>query len=132
MPENERPNLTLATSSHRSGQSKWVYDAWKDALYAKAIKRWGDLQLLIVIEECSELIKGVTKWKRYGTAKELRALCEEAADVEIMIEQIRAMSPETNELIEIEKERKLKRLEKILGDEKDGKKENVEEKEDKT
>lgn len=67
----------------------------------------------MVIEECSELVKAVTKHLRgIGTAN----IFEEAADVEIMIEQLRALSPESSQLVDKYKTEKLARLEKMLED----------------
>jgi len=83
-------------------------------LYQKASKKWGNLQYIMVIEECSELIKAMTKYMRQGTHERGVQVFEEAADVEIMIEQIRSMSPESNALVDKFKAQKLERLKKLV------------------
>jgi NTP pyrophosphatase (non-canonical NTP hydrolase) len=54
-----------------------------------SIDRWGlQLQLMILIEECGELIQAAAKYQsgRVGSPKNL---IEEVADVSIMVDQIR-------------------------------------------
>jgi len=80
-------------------------------LYKACIDKWGhETQLEILLEECSELIFTLQKRKR-GKRSTLE-LCEEIADVEIMIEQARVMFGDStiNDL----KRKKLVRLEKLL------------------
>lgn len=85
----------------------------------KAIEVFGmESQLEMVIEECSELIQAIQKLKRSavslserGYAVELpvyQSLCEEVADVEIMIDQMRIMLPPQS--IDHYKAAKIKRL----------------------
>ena len=53
----------------------------------EAVETWGeDDQLTMVIEECSELIKEICKWKRKKAMPE--DLYDEIADVQIMLEQL--------------------------------------------
>ena len=60
-------------------------------LYLEALKKWRtEMQLVMVQEECSELIKAVCKFFRHGTHA-LDNLAEEVADVEIMLEQTKMM-----------------------------------------
>jgi NTP pyrophosphatase (non-canonical NTP hydrolase) len=71
--------------------------------YEKAIAKWGeDVQLDVLVEECSELIKAVMKYKRLIATGETMTnggkletarmnVAEEAADVSIMLEQLRYM-----------------------------------------
>ena len=47
-----------------------------------------DKQLDIAIEEMSELTKAIIKYRRYASRETYENLCEETADVAIMIEQI--------------------------------------------
>lgn len=55
----------------------------------KALDTYGiDKQLDIAIEEMSELTKAIIKHRRYATRETYENLCEETADVAIMIEQI--------------------------------------------
>ena len=54
----------------------------KNELYQKAFKKWGDLQLIVAIEEMSELQKELCKALRGN--HNLSEIVEEVADVEIM------------------------------------------------
>lgn len=57
-------------------------------ILSNAIKKYGvEKQVEMMIEECSELILAIQKWKR-DPAK-INNLHEEIADVEIMITQMR-------------------------------------------
>jgi NTP pyrophosphatase (non-canonical NTP hydrolase) len=47
------------------------------------------VQSFQLIEECSELIQAVSKYRRQGNSDALRNYIEEIADVEIMLEQIK-------------------------------------------
>lgn len=54
----------------------------------KAVEKWGvDAQLVILIEECSELTKEATKMLRGHGRRE--NMIEELADVTVMCEQMR-------------------------------------------
>ncbi len=93
----------------------------KTEILKKAIEKYGDLQLLVAMEECSELIKAITKYIRSkgDMVKEINAICdiaEEIADVQIMIKQL-IMMFDLNYQVEFQKENKIKRLEKRLNDE---------------
>lgn len=55
----------------------------------EALNTYGiDKQLDIAIEEMAELTKAIIKHRRYATRETYENLCEETADVAIMIEQI--------------------------------------------
>lgn len=59
-------------------------------LTAKALKEWGSQsQLDMVIEECSELINAIQKWRR--SRVDSIAVLEEGVDVELCIEQLKLM-----------------------------------------
>ena len=59
----------------------------REAVYEKAFKQYGkDMQLIIAIEELSELQKEITKYLRDNGDHE--HLAEEIADVRIMVEQL--------------------------------------------
>ena len=89
----------------------------KAEIYKKAWEKWPQLQWLMVIEECAELQKEVVKIARKGENHvTMGRLAEEVADVELMLEQVRARSAQLNTLIDEIKELKLKRLEKMLDD----------------
>lgn len=66
------------------------------ALNLKSAEYYGyDKQSQLLVEECSELIQAVCKYNRYKNTKRrmkcLENLVEEVTDVEIMLEQIKAM-----------------------------------------
>lgn len=90
----------------------------KSELFKKAVSKWGiKAQVLMLSEECSELIHAICKEFRRGGAILANAdanFYEEVADVEIMIEQIRSLAPEINRQIDIWKRNKLAILEGIL------------------
>ena len=55
----------------------------------KALNTYGiDNQLDIAIEEMAELTKAIIKHRRYASRQTYEDLCEETADVLIMLEQI--------------------------------------------
>jgi len=86
-------------------------------LYKKAIKQWGaEAQCMMVIEECSELIKALCKMNRAKDGKsynkQLMLLQYEIADVDIMIEQLKVLFNSSE--IEHCKNEKLKRLKERL------------------
>lgn len=95
-------------------------------VYRKALCRWGDMQLLVAIEEMSEVIKACTKWLRYkhtdhasdivAVAKILDDLAEEVADATIMLEQLRLIFGINEEVCEA-MDKKIERLkERVSGD----------------
>ena len=60
----------------------------KNDLYVKALLLWGnEAQVDMIVEECSELIHAIQKLKRNQTVENEVRVCEEMADVRIMIEQ---------------------------------------------
>ena len=59
------------------------------AVLQEALDTYGiDKQLDILIEEMAELTKAIIKHRRYASRKTYENLCEETADVAIMIEQL--------------------------------------------
>lgn len=59
------------------------------ATLLQALNTFGiDKQLDIAIEEMSELTKAIIKHRRYASRETYENLCEETADVAIMIEQL--------------------------------------------
>jgi len=86
------------------------------SLFEKIIRKYGtDLQLEVLIEECAELIFAIQKWKRKKVKTPNanvteRDIISEAVDVEIMIEQLKQIFPNTKLWKEIRKN-KLKRME---------------------
>ena len=84
-------------------------------MYKEAWKRWGDLQWVMIMEECSELIQATSKRLRKGdTPKVRQMLAEEVADVEIMLEQLKTVDPYLAVASQVFKQRKLERLGKML------------------
>lgn len=60
------------------------------AILERAVKTHGvAAQLEMVVEECSELILAIQKYKRDGCGQNVQNIVEEAADVENMVDQIR-------------------------------------------
>jgi NTP pyrophosphatase (non-canonical NTP hydrolase) len=91
-------------------------------IYARVVEAWGeDSQLDMITEEMAELIQAISKFRRAKTqekkAKAYIHLCEEVADVENMINQLRHMLDAN--LIDKFKEEKLRRTEKRLNKPKD-------------
>lgn len=97
----------------------------KDIIYSEIVKKFGvELQLDMVVEECSELIQSIQKIKRYGCCKYIEDLkshdikndeffinlFKEISDVEIMLEQLRYML-KTN-VIDVNKTKTIRKLNK--------------------
>ena len=77
-----------------------------------------DSQLLMAIEEMSELTKEICKYNRGNDNRE--KLIDEIADVKIMIEQIEylfKLSKEVNLRVDYKLQRQLRRIEDKRGDE---------------
>ena len=84
----------------------------RNELYARAKDKYGlEAQLIVAIEELSELQKELTKHLRGKGSR--KNIAEEVADVEIMIEQIRYLF-NLGISVEMVKKIKLERLEKRL------------------
>jgi NTP pyrophosphatase (non-canonical NTP hydrolase) len=82
----------------------------KSEIYKKAVKLWGvEFEIDMMIEECAELIQALQKYKRDTSFKTINNMYEELADVEIMSEQMRIVF--NSDSIDLEKERKIRRLE---------------------
>lgn len=82
-------------------------------LYKKILSNYGDAQIIVAIEELSELQKELCKSLRsnynYGN------IVEEIADVEIMLEQMKIYFEISEDEIEEMKEIKIKRTIQRLG-----------------
>jgi NTP pyrophosphatase (non-canonical NTP hydrolase) len=76
-----------------------------------AIENYGeDMQKIIAMEECSELIKAISKLIRKPlNPKAIDDLSEEIADVEIMILQLK-MIYQIYDAVDIKREKKIQRL----------------------
>lgn len=84
----------------------------KTVIYNAAFSRWGfDSQVLALAEESSELAAACTRLINHKT--NCSKVAEEAADVEIMLEQLRHNG--MGDMIDQEKSRKLTRLAQAVG-----------------
>jgi len=83
-----------------------------EKLYKKCLDRWGTYsQVDMCIEEMAELTKALCKSKRAKRSKDWHAsICEEIADVKIMLEQM-ILIFDAKELVEWNYQEKLRRLE---------------------
>lgn len=82
-------------------------------IYELAVDRWGiEPQLLMVLEEMSELQKEICKFFRGVNNKE--AIAEETADVTIMLEQLRLIFGNNQNVCEA-MDKKMERLAERLG-----------------
>ena len=93
-------------------------------LLEQMIQKYGESkQLDIAIEECSELIKAISKYKREENKHDIlfriRSIAEEEADVRIMLEQIDIMmlkhDPDYTKRVRCEMDIKEQRIKKMLG-----------------
>ena len=67
-------------------------------IFRKCIDKWGtDKQLDMVVEELSELILAIQKWKRYHSEDTLINVAEEVVDVELMLGQLGVMMNEKSQ-----------------------------------
>lgn len=86
-----------------------------EGLYMFLIEQYKSKQLIVAIEELSELQKELTKALR--GKDNVENIIEEIADVEIMIEQVKLYFNINEEHVKKEKVRKLERLqERIFND----------------
>jgi NTP pyrophosphatase (non-canonical NTP hydrolase) len=87
----------------------------KENIYKQAGDLFGQkAQIIVAIEEMSELIQALTKYLRTDMVTE--NLAEEIVDVEIMIEQLRFIFKGINSMIDETKVYKLERLERKIKD----------------
>lgn len=77
-------------------------------IYEKLLDKYGDKQLIVAIEELSELQKEICKYLR-NRQIEKKNIIEEIADVEIMLEQIKLYFNFDQKIIDAVKEIKLVR-----------------------
>ena len=78
----------------------------------KAVRRYGTMQLIIAMEELAELQQALAKGLR--RKPNLDNLCEEIADVEIMLRQIRIFYGLSEPQIDCWKQDKIQRLAEML------------------
>lgn len=89
----------------------------REFVYSEAIKLWGKpLQSVMCIEEMAELTKVITKRLREDFPESIGsydALCEEIADVEVMLEQLTFMHGAYGDVRDWKK-KKISRLKKMM------------------
>lgn len=96
--------------------NKIPFDA-RTAVYEDAIERYGsEHQMVVAIEEMSEVIKSLTKWLRRGGESDLDSIVEEVADATIMLEQLRLIFDINDEVCEA-MDKKIERLRKRVKEE---------------
>ncbi len=84
-------------------------------LYGAMIEKYGDTQIVVAIEELSELSKELTKYLRHQG--NFMHIAEEIADVEIMVEQIKQKWNLTANVVVMKHNKKLRMSERYLKDE---------------
>jgi len=94
----------------------WIHmTTTEKTIYEKALEKWGlETQILMCIEELSELIHALVKYGRKINGSSKDKIAEEIADVELMIEQIKVALNIQKLDIENLKLKKIKRLEGYL------------------
>lgn len=81
----------------------------KEEIYKDALETFGKPhQIMMLLEEMSELQQAVCKYQRYGD--NIQNVYEEIVDVEIMLEQMKMIFEADNSLLNRIKEDKLNRL----------------------
>lgn len=84
-------------------------------LYKRALKKWKErAQLDMALEEAIELALACRKFGRNPNDTTFQKLCDEIADVEIMIEQLKIMYPSIELIVPNIKDAKLARLKERL------------------
>lgn len=87
--------------------AKLTTEADKD-LYSRAVSTFGETsRLILAIEEMSELIKELSKYTR--GRENIGSICEEMADVEIMLEQLKIVF-HNRAAVDYHRSQKLQRL----------------------
>ena len=87
--------------------AKLTIEADKD-LYSRAVSTFGETsRLILAIEEMSELIKELSKYTR--GRENIGSICEEMADVEIMLEQLKIVF-HNRAAVDYHRSQKLQRL----------------------
>lgn len=87
-------------------------------VYKAAVAAWGKpAQLMMMVEEMSELCKAIAKWFRISSDDMTDEIIEEAADVSIMLSQVKSMlNEEELRAYYAIKSRKMRRIEKRLNE----------------
>lgn len=87
-------------------------------IYRQAVEHFGKLnQIIKAMEECGELIQALARWAEGEPV--IGNICEEIADVEIMLEQVKVILGEQyEEYLELKKAEKLGRLAHLISGDK--------------
>lgn len=81
-----------------------MYDEKTEKIYYKMISKFGNKnQILVAIEELSELQKELLKGLRYTPKERLHNITEEMADVEIMLDQLKLIFSNKEDVEEVKK-----------------------------
>lgn len=89
------------------------------SIYREVIKLWGkDAQILMAVEELSELIQVLLRLRRKNRVVTYNDLASEIVDVRLMIEQIIEMYS-IYDLVESKEEEKIIKLKKYMKEAKD-------------
>ena len=104
------------TQTKIKGEEKLLKLTMDEAdIYRAAVNLWGQrAQLDMVIEECSELIKAICKYRRYIRDPSWKDIILEAIDVEIMVQQIKHVFHVDKEMWEHLKDVKLAGLQEHI------------------
>ena len=88
----------------------------EEETFLVAFERFGEPhQLLIAFEEMAELTKAISKAIRYSREGHKSHICEEIADVEIMLEQVKMIFDIDDGDVEMWRLDKIVRLRRTLG-----------------
>ena len=94
-------------------------------IYEQAVKHYGKLnQIVKAMEECGELIRALARWAEGEPV--IGNVCEEIADVEIMLEQVKIiLGDKYEEYLTLKKAEKLGRLAQMIAGNKYTEEENA-------
>ena len=85
----------------------------RNNIYIEAMEKWGkELQMVVCMEECAELIKEISKKIRYPDTKNNSQLLNEIVDVSICIDSLMSIFKIPSKDFSKTKELKLDRLKK--------------------
>ena len=93
-------------------------------VFQNALDTWGtDKQLLMLIEECGELVQAAAKYAngRGDYRLLIESLCEEIADVQIMLDQITLAMPDGIAYVQFARAAKMRRLRQRLDEAREAK-----------
>lgn len=92
-----------------------MYDEKTEKIYYKMISKFGnENQILVAIEELSELQKELLKGLRYTQEERLHNITEEMADVEIMLDQLKLIFSNKEDVEEVKKMKIHRTVERYL------------------